>query len=102
METSPGTEGVAGVRAPAFIERLRLRSSRWCRCSVAGVRAPAFIERKSASRMPTSGRSVAGVRAPAFIERGIETYGIKSVMADWHLSQPWWNKVTEAIPMGET
>lgn len=34
--------------------------------------------------------------------RPVETYGIKSVMPDWHLTQPWWNKVTDAVPEGET
>ena len=34
--------------------------------------------------------------------RRIETYGIKSVMPDWHLTQPWWIRVTAAMPIGET
>ena len=33
--------------------------------------------------------------------RRIETYGIKSVMPDWHLTQPWWKRVTDAMPIGE-
>ena len=34
--------------------------------------------------------------------RSIETYGIKSLMPNWHLTQPWWNRVTDAVPAGET
>ena len=30
--------------------------------------------------------------------RSIESYGIKSVMPGWHLPQPWWNRVTGAVP----
>lgn len=33
--------------------------------------------------------------------RRIETYGIKSIQSDWHLTQPWWSKVTDAVPEGE-
>ena len=33
--------------------------------------------------------------------RPIESYGIKSVMPDWHLTQPWWNEVTAEVPEGE-
>ena len=33
--------------------------------------------------------------------RPIESYGMKSVMPDWHLTQSWWNKVTDAVPEGE-
>ena len=64
---------VAGVHAPAFVER------RWSRTastktstSVAGVHAPAFVERPTekgfdlARELPAS---VAGVHAPAFVER---------------------------------
>ena len=65
---------VAGVKAPAFIERdcdCRQRASPTALPAVAGVKAPAFIERPwltEISRPPTT-RSVAGVKAPAFIER---------------------------------
>ncbi len=34
--------------------------------------------------------------------RGIETYGIKSVMPGWHRTQPWWDRITSAVPLGET
>ena len=64
------------MKAPAFIERAA--ENRWPSCVkqvpwVAGVKAPAFIERFG--RVPLSGRfdghrsGVAGVKAPAFIER---------------------------------
>ncbi len=33
--------------------------------------------------------------------RSIETYGIKSVMPGWHLTQPWWERVASAVPPGE-
>ena len=34
--------------------------------------------------------------------RSIATYGIKSVSAAWHWTQPWWGEVTSAIPHGRT
>ena len=34
--------------------------------------------------------------------RRIEKYGIKSVQSDWHLTQPWWDRVTGAVPEGGT
>ena len=37
---------------------------------VAGVHAPAFVERTACSTSRPRGRSVAGVHAPAFVERG--------------------------------
>ena len=33
--------------------------------------------------------------------RPIESYGIKSVMPNWHLRQSWWNRVTDDVPEGE-
>jgi len=33
--------------------------------------------------------------------RPIESYGIKSVMPNWHLTQSWWDKVTDDVPEGE-
>ncbi len=65
-----GHAGVAGVQAPAFVERpcsppLKQDSSR-----VAGVQAPAFVER--GTKFPWHGNlpsCVAGVQAPAFVER---------------------------------
>ena len=61
--------GVAGVSAPAFVERLReSRASRQGRVSP-GSSAPAFVERTwTRLRSGLSGR-VAGVSAPAFVER---------------------------------
>ena len=41
------TEGVAGVSAPAFVERTNRRSNSAIWKSVAGVSAPAFVERRS-------------------------------------------------------
>ena len=37
--------GIAGVKAPAFIERGRFRSNLHGLPGIAGVKAPAFIER---------------------------------------------------------
>ena len=34
--------------------------------------------------------------------RRIEAYGIKSVEPGWHLTQPWWDRVTAAVPGGGT
>ena len=48
---------------------------------------------------------------PAYLEalapviwrrRRMETYGIKSVESGWHLTQPWWDRVTDAVPEGGT
>ena len=62
-------EGVAGVNAPAFVERSRtLPGPRWA-SSVAGVNAPAFVERASRKERIAELVSVAGVNAPAFVER---------------------------------
>ena len=70
-ERGPGIlAGVAGVSAPAFVERSRI--SRRCGRSrrVAGVSAPAFVERSwSAVWIVTETAGVAGVSAPAFVER---------------------------------
>ena len=63
---------VAGVDAPAFVER-----GRRCKClyrgpGVDGVDAPAFVERSSLRGTRTCRRRcVAGVDAPAFIERNV-------------------------------
>ena len=66
-----GARRVAGVHAPAFVERTQWLASRRRAASVAGVHAPAFVERRPTRRAPpTTGRSgVAGVHAPAFVER---------------------------------
>ena len=90
-----GISSVAGVRAPAFVERHcalpychgyspvspgcvpRPSLSAWIpsgraprKPGVAGVRAPAFVERAVDCLMhPPRDRRVAGVRAPAFVER---------------------------------
>ena len=61
---------VAGVYAPAFVER----PPRWRRtgarsAGVAGVYAPAFVERAPGKRRTQIARRVAGVYAPAFVER---------------------------------
>ena len=88
-------ESVAGVQAPAFVERSSSKTNglRMCKC-VAGVQAPAFVERRRSRSAigPTAGVSpefrlrpllsdgdwrrgvegsagVAGVQAPAFVER---------------------------------
>ena len=74
--TRIGREGVAGVKAPAFIERSQGLTDDGTPdpgIAVAGVKAPAFIERwnapRSSPRSGDCGPSVAGVKAPAFIER---------------------------------
>ena len=63
---------VAGVSAPAFVERGKARVARatWdAGGCVAGVSAPAFVERAMRSRRWRSCCCVAGVSAPAFVER---------------------------------
>ena len=67
---SASTSRVAGVHAPAFVERwLWLRTGR-CSASVAGVHAPAFVERlRVLSAALRDSADVAGVHAPAFVER---------------------------------
>ena len=67
----PGGGGVAGVHAPAFVERGLISGPHAPPASVAGVHAPAFVERSGGC--PTRPRRrprVAGVHAPAFVERG--------------------------------
>ena len=60
---------VAGVHAPAFVERAATRATSRCRKGVAGVHAPAFVERSGRSSIRMGGAGVAGVHAPAFVER---------------------------------
>ena len=48
----------------------RLECERRSGARVAGVHAPAFVERSSRRPWARSPRSVAGVHAPAFVERG--------------------------------
>ena len=65
---------VAGVSAPAFVERgFQMDANHEWTESVAGVSAPAFVERSStgceAEATVGLSRSVAGVSAPAFVER---------------------------------
>ena len=62
--------GVAGVQAPAFVERPRSWTFRCMIPScVAGVQAPAFVERLPPRSSRARFRRVAGVQAPAFVER---------------------------------
>ena len=69
--------GVAGVDAPAFVERSTAATTHKAaidQCGVAGVDAPAFVERTSRMTCtPPAPRAsrVAGVDAPAFVERGM-------------------------------
>ena len=65
--------GVAGVYAPAFVERAlaSARRSRRADERVAGVYAPAFVERRVKHGSRRCASSVAGVYAPAFVERAI-------------------------------
>ena len=66
-----GYHGVAGVDAPAFVEREQA-AMQWFeeQACVAGVDAPAFVERTH-STLTMNGKTtcVAGVDAPAFVER---------------------------------
>ena len=61
---------VAGVYAPAFVERYTkvYDSGRNAPC-VAGVYAPAFVEREERQTKAKKRGCVAGVYAPAFVER---------------------------------
>ena len=62
--------GVAGVSAPAFVERAFPRAGSPPFCPrVAGVSAPAFVERGRWLCLPGTRGCVAGVSAPAFVER---------------------------------
>ena len=60
---------VAGVSAPAFVERYRTMQTRSYVACVAGVSAPAFVERSVRWLRHSAARCVAGVSAPAFVER---------------------------------
>ena len=60
---------VAGVHAPAFVERGRPPASCGRTRSVAGVHAPAFVERRWSRGTGRRCSRVAGVHAPAFVER---------------------------------
>ena len=63
-------EWIAGVKAPAFIERARpMVGVDRLGGGIAGVKAPAFIERRTLRGSPTPKDRIAGVKAPAFIER---------------------------------
>ena len=61
---------VAGVNAPAFVERIPAGTAAEPIVGVAGVNAPAFVERRNTVRryIRLAG-GVAGVNAPAFVER---------------------------------
>ena len=63
--------GVAGVQAPAFVERTKDATILIpAASSVAGVQAPAFVERGGFLRQGhPNPAGVAGVQAPAFVER---------------------------------
>ena len=68
--------GVAGVSAPAFVERARRSAGSRTVSGVAGVSAPAFVERSCpVPGLPTCG-CVAGVSAPAFVERSCPVPGL--------------------------
>ena len=65
-----GTACVAGVDAPAFVERGVFLACSEPASRVAGVDAPAFVERRCAQQVRSAPRGrVAGVDAPAFVER---------------------------------
>ena len=49
LRPDPPRDRVAGVHAPAFVERLSQFTKRYLKmCRVAGVHAPAFVERTTA------------------------------------------------------
>ena len=74
---------VAGVYAPAFVERVGRQGNEILSVCVAGVYAPAFVERSLAGVLPVRIiRGVAGVYAPAFVERC--RYMIRTF---WHLAR---------------
>ena len=60
---------VAGVSAPAFVERTKRPPPTSRPSTVAGVSAPAFVERRRFTRTSPRDTAVAGVSAPAFVER---------------------------------
>ena len=62
-------QGVAGVDAPAFVERPWGSIDYSGEIGVAGVDAPAFVERPWGSIDYSGEIGVAGVDAPAFVER---------------------------------
>ena len=65
-----GGNSVAGVSAPAFVERYYAELVKVATRGVAGVSAPAFVERAGAVlASPAPALGVAGVSAPAFVER---------------------------------
>ena len=64
---------VAGVSAPAFVERVTRAQVRPHSPGVAGVSAPAFVERSCPASPVVFARRVAGVSAPAFVERTLES-----------------------------
>ena len=66
-QVSPGL-----MPRPSLSGRLPRSAPKEPRGRVAGVDAPAFVERSAVPReSPTSKRGVAGVDAPAFVERGL-------------------------------
>ena len=65
----PGCGRVAGVCAPAFVERSGSKRPESRSPGVAGVCAPAFVERAPLQAAQPPPWSVAGVCAPAFVER---------------------------------
>ena len=83
MHVAHREPGVAGVNAPAFVERSGSPdSSAAATSSVAGVNAPAFVERTTARRRRSAaGSGVAGVNAPAFVE----PYRVSMATENWAL-----------------
>ena len=65
----PAGRRVAGVHAPALVERRSSLSANSQRPCVAGVHAPALVERLQARCCTRTAASVAGVHAPALVER---------------------------------
>ena len=65
VPVSPGSRPRPSLSAPFYARRVAQR------CGVAGVSAPAFVEREHADLvMHDVPQRVAGVSAPAFVERG--------------------------------
>ena len=71
---------VAGIKLPAFVERILPRTTLTLIMRVAGIKLPAFVERRWAGG-PTSptGDCVAGIKLPAFVERALHFLPIQSI-----------------------
>ena len=91
---------VAGVYAPALVERSRSWVTLETLLRVAGVYAPALVERPLTRRIkPGSCLCVAGVYAPALVERPqpLITSLLKELVSPGFTPRPW---LSEAVRRG--